>query len=1138
MAELQGYSYKWQRDGVDYSADGSASITMNANHTMTFFNMPPPPTITSITPISGLNNATVSITNLTGTKFVSGATVKLTKAGQNDIAATAVGFMSSTQLTCTLPITGAVPGQWNVVVTNPDGQSGTLTNGFMVNAPYPTVTSIDPGLGTNNASLSITNLAGTGFYIGASVKLTQTGQADITAANIVVVNDTKITCDLPLNGAAIGQWNVIVANADTRSGALNNGFFVKAVPPTITSIAPAQGPNTGVVSITNLAGTSFLTGAAVKLTKTGQSDIPGTSVNVNAITSATITCTFDLTGAATGQWNVTVTNPDNNFVTLNNGFTVSLPAPVLSSVNPTSGLNTGSVTGAQLGGSYFISGAIVKLTKTGQSDIAVTGVVFVGPAQLTCTFPITGAVPGLWNVVVTNSDGQTNTLSNSFMVNAPYPTVASIDPSSGTNTGSLNISNLAGTNFYTGASVKLTKSGQTDIIATNVTVVSDTKITCTLLLNGAAIGLWNVVVTNADTRSGTLSNGFTVKAVPPTMTSIAPAQGVSTGTVSITNLAGTGFLSGAVVKLSKTGQTDITATSVNVVTAAKITCIFDLTNAATGTWNVTVTNLDNNSATLAGSFTVRLPAPAVSSVNPASGLNYTPLSGVIVNGSYFLSGATVKLAKAGQSDIAATDVVFVNSTQLTCTLPLTISMVPGQWNVVVTNTDAQSGTLGNGFNATVDATPPAGVPSTPSAGVVYTSSTIITFNWDQGTATDPESGIAGYYLQVGHNSALPANIFDGYVGNVFSKTFTGEGAYYARVRAKNPYDLYGNYSPWSAGAFIDTTPPSAPVVESPTNPSSAVTYISAAVTFNLSAQDTSGIAGYYYKIDQLTGTMPDNVSCAYFTGAATSTVLSAGAWYAHFVAVDMAGNIGVNEGHFNIHIGSAINPSQDNVFQAGDGATVAIPAGTLSAAADILISVPSSVPPAPRDATSKDTGISEEIKLSNAALTLQKNITISLPYTYSQVSTADEDSLKLSYYNTAKVRWEIIYDSVVDKIKKTVTAVVNHLSLFKIVAYTPQNGELASVGNYPNPFTAGRGGTTKIHYSLKADSSVDIRIYDLLGKPVWHKTLPSGAVGGSIGVNDVAWDGKNDKGAYVGAGAYICIVKAGSEKKTIKVAVK
>jgi hypothetical protein len=104
---------------------------------------------------------------------------------------------------------------------------------------------------------------------------------------------------------------------------------------------------------------------------------------------------------------------------------------------------------------------------------------------------------------------------------SPAPTVTSITPNTGLNTGSVGISNLAGTGFLAGAVVKLSKSGQPDIIATGVTVVSGAQITCTFNLAGKALGPWNVVVTNPDAQSGSLADGFSITdGVPPTITSV------------------------------------------------------------------------------------------------------------------------------------------------------------------------------------------------------------------------------------------------------------------------------------------------------------------------------------------------------------------------------------------------------------------------------------------------------------------------------------------------------------------------------------------------------------------------------------------------------------------------------------------
>jgi hypothetical protein len=94
-------------------------------------------------------------------------------------------------------------------------------------AQSPTVTGITPSSGFNIGVVSITDLAGGNFQTGATVKLTRSGQSDINATNVVVVNASQITCDLDVTGAATGPWNVVVTNLDAESGTLSNGFLVK-----------------------------------------------------------------------------------------------------------------------------------------------------------------------------------------------------------------------------------------------------------------------------------------------------------------------------------------------------------------------------------------------------------------------------------------------------------------------------------------------------------------------------------------------------------------------------------------------------------------------------------------------------------------------------------------------------------------------------------------------------------------------------------------------------------------------------------------------------------------------------------------------------------------------------------------------
>ena len=213
---------------------------------------------------------------------------------------------------------------------------------------------------------------------------------------------------------------------------------------------------------------------------------------------------------------------------------------------------------------------------------------------------------------------------------SPAPSVTSIAPNSGLNTGSVSVT-ISGANFQAGATVKLTATGQPDIYATGVTVVSPSQITGNFNLTGKATGAWDVGVTNPDGQSGALPNGFTITAPapPPIVNAIVPNSGENTGSVAV-NISGANFQAGATVKLTATGHLDIYATGVNVASPSQIAANLNLTGAATGAWNVVVTNPDAQSGTLPNGFTITFPGKtwtgAISADWHTSG-NWTP-SGV------------------------------------------------------------------------------------------------------------------------------------------------------------------------------------------------------------------------------------------------------------------------------------------------------------------------------------------------------------------------------------------------------------------------------------------------------------------------------------------------------------------------------
>ena len=105
--------------------------------------------------------------------------------------------------------------------------------------------------------------------------------------------------------------------------------------------------------------------------------------------------------------------------------------------------------------------------------------------------------------------------------------------------------------------------------------------------------------------------------------------------------------------------------------------------------------------------------------------------------------------------------------------------------------------------------------------------------------------------------------------------------------------------------------------------------------------------------------------------------------------------------------------------------------------------------------------------------------------------------------------------------------------IYLLVTQKQPAKEIAWVSNYPNPFNPNKEKTT-IRYTLKKASPVSIRIYDVFGNLVKEIKDPPG---GYKGLNEVLWDGKNEKGVIVASGAYLCVIKAGDSKEIRKIGV-
>jgi hypothetical protein len=89
-----------------------------------------------------------------------------------------------------------------------------------------------------------------------------------------------------------------------------------------------------------------------------------------------------------------------------------------------------------------------------------------------------------------------------------------------------------------------------------------------------------------------------------------------------------------------------------------------------------------------------------------------------------------------------------------------------------------------------------------------------------------------------------------------------------------------------------------------------------------------------------------------------------------------------------------------------------------------------------------------------------------------------------------------------------------------------------TITNYPNPFHPGEAPTT-IAYKLNDDARVTLKIYSLMGTLVLEKVFDAGSAGGTFGLNEFSWDGRNGDNNVVASGGYIVVVEAVRNGETI-----
>ena len=416
----------------------------------------PPPTLTGIVEDFGCLTGQSSAFVISGEGFIKAPMdalpsvtvggVDATVSGAQDCVAIdgAPGFERCTELSIELADGALMPGQHDVVVTNPGSTDCSSIETLSLEIfPAPTVTQVQPNFFCDEEA--DTNLTVTGqdfFTVNQALPVVVVDGQEFTASSVTgcmpVENKTQplerctgLEVNIPQSSLTGGALDVFVRNPAPMACASEMGAGIYVVgPPEVTATVPGQvcsgGAFDGNVTLT---GTNFLrvNGVDPTVTVNGQ-PIQGTLGNCAMVPEAaqpTEACTEFALVVPPALREVDLTFRLENPAPANCGFTeLTLPlepTPEVTDVQPNRICDTGG--SLDLTGQNFLPGMTVTLAGV------MADMVTVSPDGTTATAVFNMPLPeGLYtDLTVTNPSTCSSTYAGEIRV-TPGPTVFFVDP--------------------------------------------------------------------------------------------------------------------------------------------------------------------------------------------------------------------------------------------------------------------------------------------------------------------------------------------------------------------------------------------------------------------------------------------------------------------------------------------------------------------------------------------------------------------------------------------------------------------------------------------------------------------------------------------------------------------------------------
>jgi len=352
----------------------------------------PPPTLTSISPVSANSGDPAFTMTLMGTNFLNGEILNFNNPATSTGSAIPTTFVSSTQLTALIPASAIIlPGTYQVLVVSPlPPYSPSNILNFTVNLgtyPVPTITSITP---TSAIAGSLPfSISASGNAIATGAVLNFNGAAkQSTVPNAQTILATISTADI----ATPGIVQVSITNPTPGGGtsaSLPFTIIQPSIVPTITSISPATAPANTSPTVT-ITGTNFQAGATVFFDSTYY----GTTVN----SSTQLSTVLSMGQIPPGNYPVYVIDPAPTGGTSQpTNFVVTAPIPPSIAVTA-SGVTLSSATGASQTSTITVTpsggltGAVTVSCPAAASLPPGVSCMAPGPLNVTGASAVTGTV--------------------------------------------------------------------------------------------------------------------------------------------------------------------------------------------------------------------------------------------------------------------------------------------------------------------------------------------------------------------------------------------------------------------------------------------------------------------------------------------------------------------------------------------------------------------------------------------------------------------------------------------------------------------------------------------------------------------------------------------------------------------------